>query len=70
MATVPLSGTSWPTIMRRSVVLPVPFGPMTPTREPGGMTPEKPSSNTVSPKALLTPSKSITTSPSRGPAGM
>ena len=30
------SGFSWPTIMRKSVVLPAPLGPMTPTMPPGG----------------------------------
>ena len=32
----PLSGFSWPMIMRNSVVLPVPFGPMMPTMPPAG----------------------------------
>ena len=32
----PASGCSWPTIMRNSVVLPAPFGPITPTMPPGG----------------------------------
>ena len=32
----PLSGSSWPAIMRKSVVLPAPFGPITPTMPPGG----------------------------------
>src|SRR4030065_158091 len=31
---VPWSGFSWPVIMRNSVVLPAPFGPITPTRPP------------------------------------
>ena len=33
---VPVSGFSWPVIIRNSVVLPAPFGPMTPTMPPGG----------------------------------
>mgnify|MGYP000349523774 CR=1 FL=1 len=32
----PLSGFSCPVIMRKSVVLPAPFGPITPTIPPGG----------------------------------
>ena len=32
----PASGFSWPVIMRKSVVLPAPFGPMTPTMPPFG----------------------------------
>ena len=37
----PLSGLSWPTIMRNSVVLPAPFGPITPTMPPGGSLKER-----------------------------
>jgi hypothetical protein len=33
---VPLSGLSWPVIMRNSVVLPAPLAPITPTMPPGG----------------------------------
>ena len=32
----PQSGFSWPVIMRKSVVLPAPLGPMMPTIPPGG----------------------------------
>ncbi len=35
---VPASGLSWPVIMRNSVVLPAPLGPITPTMPPGGST--------------------------------
>src|SRR5437762_2983492 len=34
---LPASGFSWPTIMRNSVVLPAPLGPMTPTMPPRGL---------------------------------
>src|SRR5437867_3985752 len=36
MRSVPASGLSSPTIMRKSVVLPAPFGPITPTSPPRG----------------------------------
>jgi hypothetical protein len=36
MVIVPESGFSWPVIIRNSVVLPAPLGPMTPTMPPGG----------------------------------
>jgi len=38
--TLPWSACSWPTMMRRSVVLPQPLGPTNPTRSPGLMTKE------------------------------
>ena len=56
--------------MRKSVVLPAPFGPITPTMPPGGSEKVKSSKRSVSPNAFETPSAWTTTSPSRGPAGM
>jgi len=67
---VPASGFSWPTIMRKSVVLPAPLGPMTPTMPPRGSVNERPSTRTRSPYAFRTSSASTTTSPSRGPGGI
>jgi hypothetical protein len=40
---------SWPTIMRNNVVLPTPFGPMTPTMPPGGSLKVRSSIRSVSP---------------------
>ena len=59
-----------PTIMRKSVVLPAPFGPITPTMPPGGSENVRSSTSSRSPKPFATPSASTTTSPSRGPGGM
>ncbi len=39
---VPLSGDSSPRIMRKSVVLPAPFGPTSPTRNPDEGVPMRP----------------------------
>ena len=50
MLIVPLSGFSWPVIMRNSVVLPAPFGPITPTMPPGGSLNERSSISSLSPK--------------------
>ncbi len=67
---VPASGCSWPTIMRKRVVLPAPLGPITPTMPPGGRAKERSSISSLSPKALRTPLASTTRSPRRGPGGM
>ena len=51
--TVPESGASSPASTRRSVDLPIPFGPTTPIRLPGVTVSEMRSRTTVSPKDLL-----------------
>ena len=51
------SGCSSPAIMRNSVVLPAPFGPITPTMPPGGSLKERSSISSRSPKPLLRPSR-------------
>ena len=56
--------------MRKSVVLPAPLGPITPTIPAGGSEKERSSISSLSPKALRRWSASITRSPRRGPAGM
>ena len=66
----PASGSSSPAIIRKSVVLPAPFGPITPTMPPGGSENDRSSTSRRSPKPFATPSASTTRSPSRGPAGM
>jgi hypothetical protein len=66
----PESGCSWPVIMRKSVVLPAPFGPITPTMPPRGSENDRSSNSSLSPKPFARPSASTTTSPRRGPAGM
>ena len=45
----PASGFSSPTIMRKSVVLPAPFGPITPTMPPGGSEKVRSSNSSLSP---------------------
>ena len=67
---VPESGDSSPAIIRKSVVLPAPFGPITPTIPAGGSEKVRSSKSNRSPKPLARPLASITTSPSRGPDGM
>ena len=66
----PPSGVSSPAIMRKSVVLPAPFGPTTPTIPAGGSENVRSSTSSRSPKPFCTSSASITRSPSRGPGGM
>ena len=67
---VPLSGFSCPTSIRKSVVLPAPLGPMMPTMPPGGSRKERFSKSTLSPNDFESPSPSITRSPSGRLAGM
>ena len=67
---VPPSGVSWPAIIRKSVVLPAPFGPTTPTMPAGGSENVRSSTSSRSPKPFCRCSASITRSPSRGPGGM
>ena len=66
----PASGFSWPAIMRNSVVLPAPFGPITPTIPPGGRSKVRSSTAAGRRSPSGRCSASTTTSPSRGPAGM
>ena len=66
----PASGASSPAIIRNSVVLPAPFGPITPTIPAGGSENSRFSNSRRSPKPFATPVASITRSPSRGPGGM
>ena len=67
---VPASGFSCPVIIRNSVVLPAPFGPMTPTIPPRGSVKLRSSIRSRSPYAFRTPRASTTMSPRRGPGGM
>ena len=67
---MPLSGFSLPAIMRNSVDLPAPFGPMMPTIAPAGTLKLRSSISRRSPKLLLTFSNSITSWPSRSATGM
>ena len=67
---LPLSGVSSPTSILNKVVLPAPFGPITPTIPPGGSRKSKSSTSSLLAKALLRLSASITTSPNLGPAGI
>ena len=66
----PASGFSSPTIIRNSVVLPAPLGPITPTIPAGGSVKERSSISSRSPKPLRRSSASITVPPRRGPGGM
>jgi hypothetical protein len=68
--TAPPSGCSCPVSIRKSVVLPAPFGPMTPTMPPGGREKVRSSIRSLSPMAFFSPSTSITLEPRRGPFGM
>ena len=66
----PESGFSCPVIMRNSVVLPAPFGPMTPTMPPGGSLKLRPSIRRRSPNPFVRSSKSMTFWPRRSAIGM
>lgn len=66
----PESGVSSPWIILKRVVLPAPFGPMTPTMPLRGSVKLRSSMRTLSPKALLRLLTSTTTLPSRGPGGI
>ena len=68
--TSPESGFSLPVIMRNSVDLPAPFGPITPTIAPGGTLNESLSSSIRSPKPLVTSVNSMTSLPRRSATGM
>src|SRR5918998_1552814 len=59
----PESGFSAPMIMRKSVVLPAPFGPITPTMPPGGSLKLRSSISRRSEKPLVRFSKSMTLLP-------
>ena len=63
----PASGVSLPMIILNSVVLPAPFGPITPTMPPGGSLKSSPSMSVQPSKPFLMWSASSTTPPSRGP---
>ena len=68
---MPASGCSSPAIMRKSVVLPAPFGPITPTIPAGGSEKRQVLEQEPVAEALASArSASITTSPRRGPGGM
>mmetsp|Transcript_561 Transcript_561/g.1716 ORF Transcript_561/g.1716 Transcript_561/m.1716 type:complete len:200 (-) Transcript_561:159-758(-) len=69
IVTVPASGCSRPMMSRRSVVLPAPLGPMTPTIPARGRVKVRPSKRMRSPNTLRTPSMTTTFSPRRGPGG-
>ena len=66
----PTSGFSCPVIIRNSVVLPAPLGPMTPIMPPWGREKFISSQRRLSPYAFETLCASIATSPSRGPEGI
>ena len=67
---VPLSGSSSPMIILNSVVLPTPFGPMTPTIPFGGSEKLRSSISIRSSNPLDSLSTSTTSDPSRGPGGI
>ena len=67
---VPSSGFSSPTIILNRVVLPTPFGPMTPTMPLRGRLKERSSNRHRSPKPLTRSLTSTTTLPRRGPGGI
>ena len=66
----PPSGFSSPTIMLKRVVLPAPFGPMTPTMPPGGRSKVRSSTSSLSPKPFCTWSGLTTRRQGADPAGM
>ena len=63
--TSPSSGPSSPTIMRKSVVLPAPFGPTRPTFSPGLSWKEASTKRTCRPYCLLMRAKEIMAKRSR-----
>src|ERR1039457_3750639 len=67
---VPESGFSSPTIIRNSVDLRTPCGPITPTRPLRGSEKLRPSISTRSPNPLARSSPATTRLPSRGPGGI
>ncbi len=67
---VPESGCSRPWIILNSVVLPAPFGPITPTMPLRGSVKLRSSIRSFSPKPLVRLLTSTTTLPSRGPGGI
>src|SRR6266498_1209650 len=67
---VPASGCSSPTIISSSVVLPTPFGPITPMMPFGGRLKLRSSISIRSPKPFAKPLASTTKLPSRGPDGI
>ena len=68
--TAPSSGSSSPTMVLNSVVLPTPFGPITPTIPLRGNVKDRSSMSTRSPKPFLRSLTSITVDPRRGPGGI
>src|SRR5919108_734435 len=70
MRSVPAAGCSCPVIIRNSVVLPAPLGPMTPTMPPGGSENDRSSMSRLSPKPLRRCSASTTTFPRWVEVGM
>ena len=66
----PPSRGSRPTMVLNRVVLPTPFGPITPTMPLRGREKDRPSMRTRSPKPFFRSLASITTVPSRGPGGI
>ena len=68
--TSPPVGSYTPVITLNTVVLPAPFGPITPTMPPGGSLKVRLSISRLSPKPLVSPSNSTTFCPSRSATGM
>ena len=65
----PLSGCSWPVIIRKSVDLPAPLGPITPTIPPRGSEKSSDSINNLSPYPFFNFFAITTSLPSRGAGG-
>ncbi len=70
MVSSPASGAAWPVSKVNRVVLPTPFGPITPTMPPRGNENDRSSMRSRSPKPLRSFFDSITTLPRRGPGGI
>ena len=66
----PLSGISWPVTKLQKVVLPAPFGPITPTIAPGGIFRSNSLIKILLSKPFDSCFVSITKSPKRVPAGI